>query len=83
MSPTPSDSLRPGADPPMRMWSGMGLLLPRSLTDIRTLDVIEGSLPRRALALVLEWASEHWAELMEDWDLCNRLQTPKKIAPLS
>ena len=51
--------------------------------DIRTLDVIEGNLPRRALALVLEWASEHRAELMEDWDLCDRMQTPKKIAPLS
>jgi hypothetical protein len=36
-----------------------------------------------ALALVLESTSEHRAELMEDWDLCNRLQTPKKIAPLS
>ena len=54
-----------------------------ALIDIRTLDVIEGSLPRRALALALEWASEHPAELMEDWDLCNRLQTPKKIAPLN
>jgi hypothetical protein len=54
-----------------------------ALIDIRTLEVIEGSLPKRALALVLEWASEHRAELMEDWDLCNRMQTPKKIAPLS
>jgi hypothetical protein len=54
-----------------------------ALIDIRTLDVIEGSLPRRALALMLEWASEHRAELMEDWDLCSHLQTPKKIAPLS
>lgn len=42
-----------------------------------------GSLPKRALALVLEWASEHRAELMEDWDLCSRMQTPKKIEPLS
>ena len=45
--------------------------------------MIEGSLPRRALALVLEWASEQRAELMEDWDLCNRMQTPEKIASLS
>jgi hypothetical protein len=43
--------------------------------------VIEGDLPKRALALVLEWASEHCLELMEDWDLCARMQTPKKIAP--
>jgi len=54
-----------------------------ALIDIRMLEVIEGSLLRRALGLVLEWASEHRAELMEDWDLCARLQTPKKIAPLS
>jgi Domain of unknown function (DUF4160) len=50
--------------------------------DIRTFEVIEGDLPKRALALVLEWASEHRSELMEDWELCNRMQTPKKIAPL-
>jgi hypothetical protein len=49
----------------------------------RTLEVIEGSLPRRALALVLEWAAEHRSELTEDWDLCASMQTPKKIAPLS
>jgi hypothetical protein len=27
--------------------------------NIRTLEVIEGDLPKRALALVLEWAAEH------------------------
>jgi hypothetical protein len=51
--------------------------------DIRTLGVIEGHLPKRALALVLEWASDHRSELMEDWELCARMQPPKKIAPLS
>jgi len=51
--------------------------------DIRTLEVIEGYLPKRALALVLEWASDHRSELMENWELCARMQTPKKIAPLS
>ncbi|CAA7616607.1 conserved hypothetical protein [Magnetospirillum sp. LM-5] len=53
-----------------------------ALVDIRTLAVIEGNLPRRALALVLEWAQEHRAELMEDWELCARRQSPKAIAPL-
>jgi hypothetical protein len=52
------------------------------LIDIRTLDVLEGSLPRRALALVLEWAQEHRKELMEDWDLCAHNQSPRKISPL-
>jgi hypothetical protein len=39
-------------------------------------------MPRRALALVMEWASEHRAELMEDWELCSHMQPPKEITPL-
>lgn len=50
--------------------------------DIRTLEVLRGQLPKRALALVLEWAAEHRAELMEDWNLCQSKQLPKKIQPL-
>ena len=50
--------------------------------DIRTLEVIEGRMPRRALALVLEWAQEHRAELMEDWRLCSNNQPARKISPL-
>jgi hypothetical protein len=53
-----------------------------ALIDIRTLEIIEGRIPRRALALVLEWAQEHRTELMEDWELCHRRQSPKKIEPL-
>jgi hypothetical protein len=49
---------------------------------IRTLEVIEGSLPNRALALVLEWAQQHQAELMEDWNLCSNNQPVNKITPL-
>lgn len=53
------------------------------LIDIRTLDILEGEMPRRALALILEWAQEHRAELMEDWELCARNQQPHKIRPLA
>lgn len=53
-----------------------------ALINIATLEIYEGKLPRRALALVLEWAAEHRAELMEDWELCAAKQTPRKIAPL-
>jgi hypothetical protein len=53
-----------------------------ALINIRTLEVIRGKLPRRALTLVLEWASLHREELMEDWKLCESLQQPKKIDPL-
>jgi hypothetical protein len=50
--------------------------------NIKTLEVSEGRLPKRALALVLEWAEEHQKELLEDWNLCATNQHPKKIAPL-
>ena len=35
-----------------------------------------------ALVMVLEWANEHRAELMEDWNLCRAKQLPKPIKPL-
>jgi hypothetical protein len=52
------------------------------LIDIRTLETIKGGLPRRALALVLEWAAQHRTELMEDWNLCQSKQLPKSISSL-
>ena len=53
-----------------------------ALIDLRELRVLRGSLPRRAMALVLEWAADHRVELMEDWDLCSQLKHPKPIEPL-
>lgn len=53
------------------------------LVDIRTLEIIYGNFPKRALVLVLEWAQEHRAELMEDWQLCGQNQKPGKIQPLA
>lgn len=53
-----------------------------AVIDIRTLQVMEGHLPKRALALVLEWAELHRDELIEDWNLCVTNQLPKKIEPL-
>jgi hypothetical protein len=38
-----------------------------ALIEIETLLVFRGSLPRRALALVLEWAAMHRVELRDDW----------------
>jgi len=52
------------------------------LINIRTLEVIQGDMPRRALALVLEWVQEHRAELTENWEICTHNQLPKKIHPL-
>ncbi len=52
------------------------------LVNIRTLEIMKGQMPRRALSLILEWASLHRSELMEDWELCVTRQSPKKILPL-
>ena len=52
------------------------------LIDLRDFRVIRGGLPRRAMALVLEWAAERREDLMEDWNLCSQLKTPKAIEPL-
>ena len=52
------------------------------LVEIETLTIMDGSLPRRAMAMVLEWARAHRNELTEDWELCACNRTPKRIAPL-
>lgn len=54
----------------------------RAVIDIRTLSLIEGKLPRRALELILDWAELHQTELLEDWVLCQRNEPPATIAPL-
>ncbi|HEX5236690.1 MAG TPA: DUF4160 domain-containing protein [Silvibacterium sp.] len=53
-----------------------------AVIDIRTLAVLRGELPSRAMALILEWAQLHRNELLKDWDLCARNQQPEKILPL-
>ena len=53
-----------------------------AVIDIRTLTVLRGGLPKRALALVREWAKQHRDELMENWERCRRNAYPKKIPPL-
>ncbi|MPZ21037.1 MAG: DUF4160 domain-containing protein [Luteitalea sp.] len=53
-----------------------------AIIDIRELRVMRGHLPRRALALVLEWAVTNRDSLMEDWELCRQLKPPNPIPPL-
>lgn len=53
-----------------------------AIIDIGQLRVVRGGLPRRALALVLEWAEAHRDLLMEDWELCRQLKPPRPIPPL-
>jgi hypothetical protein len=50
--------------------------------DIESLAQIHGSLPPRALGLVVEWASIHQEELREAFRKAAALEEPPKIAPL-
>lgn len=49
---------------------------------IDTLQIISGSLPRRAQAMVLEWATLHQAELASCWERAHAHQPMGTIAPL-
>jgi len=50
--------------------------------DIRRLCLLAGKLPPRALGLVIEWATQHQDDLMEDWELARQDAELKSLAPL-
>jgi len=50
--------------------------------DIRNFSVLRGSLPPKALSLVMEWTAIHQAELMVDWDLAMKHGDLLAIDPL-
>jgi hypothetical protein len=54
----------------------------KAVIDIHRLEILEGSLPNRAMNLVLDWARLHQDELLADWELCRSKQHPLKIEPL-
>jgi hypothetical protein len=49
---------------------------------IDTLETLRGSLPRRAHALVVEWASAHRAELRANWERASESVRLEQIDPL-
>lgn len=53
-----------------------------AIIAIATLEVMRGELPRRADKLVMEWATQHQDELMENWEICRAHKRPKAISPL-
>ena len=53
-----------------------------ALVEIESLEVYAGDLPRRALALVREWAALHRDQLRLDWTLARSGRPPDPIAPL-
>jgi hypothetical protein len=53
-----------------------------ALVDIRSSEIIKGSLPLGAHSLVTQWVELHRDELLRDWELAQALQPLNKIEPL-
>ena len=53
-----------------------------ALIDIRTLSVFSGRLPPRVKGFVIEWATLHQQELLNDWDRACDQKELEKIMPL-
>ena len=53
-----------------------------ALIDIRSLSVFAGRLPPRIVGFVIEWATLHHQELVEDWGRAQEKQPLEKIDPL-
>jgi hypothetical protein len=54
----------------------------RGRIAIAPVEVMDGDLPPRSLAMVLEWARLHEPELMDCWRRIRAKQPPRRIAPL-
>ena len=49
---------------------------------IETLETLQGKMPKRAHAMILEWANLHREELKKDWELARHHKPLDKIEPL-
>ncbi len=54
----------------------------RASFSIANLELLDGSLPGRVVALILEWAFAHRDELRSDWERAAAGQPLLPIAPL-
>lgn len=52
------------------------------LVDINSLSIFAGKLPPRVVGLVLEWATLHQKDLLDDWRRAQDHQPLMKIEPL-
>ena len=53
-----------------------------AIIDISSCELIEGSLPKKQLRLVLAWAELHQDELLANWEIAMNSELPFKIDPL-
>jgi len=54
----------------------------KSIIDINSCEIIEGTLPNKQLKLVVAWAEIHKDELLANWKLAMNSELPFKIEPL-
>lgn len=54
----------------------------RASIAIEDMRLLEGKLPPRAMALVVEWAAKHQDELLADWNLAMAKKPLNPIKPL-
>jgi hypothetical protein len=54
----------------------------KAVFEIETLEMTEGSLPKKYALLVVQWAFLHRAELLKCWEQAKKGQEPSKIKPL-
>jgi hypothetical protein len=54
----------------------------KAIVGIESLAVLAGRLPPRMLGLVVEWASLHREELLENWRLARQEAALNQVAPL-
>lgn len=55
----------------------------KAVFDIKTLEKIEGKIPKKQELLVVQWAYLHRQELLEAWStVIIKKEQPKKIKPL-
>lgn len=54
-----------------------------AIIRIEDFAVLDGTLPPRALGLVMEWAEIHRHELLKDWQLASKKKPLLRIKPLA
>jgi len=54
----------------------------KAVIGIDPIALLEGNLSRRAKGLIVDWAMEHQAELMADWELARQQAPLNRIEPL-
>lgn len=52
------------------------------IVSIKDIEVIEGSIPKKQLKMLLGWAAFHQEELLENWILAENMQELFAIEPL-